>query len=384
MLTDQTSLSIYRNIANLTEEYCLVCDMDGQVVFINQSFANALDYIPEEVQGKSLYDLIATDEQSLAEVMISSSDTQPSEHISIHFHDKHNHNLLLDVSFCKIDDTIYVLGNNTRAAMKKLESDYKSEIRKAYQIFERSMPDSVPKSAHITFSSFYRPADEIGGDIYDIFKVDNGMLNDFFEQYIVLLIDVTGHGLDSAMLSLFAKETVSQYFDHKHYEGQLISPKEIVNYFIEAYLKERYPEDYFICLFLGVLDVKTEEITYCSAGFQNAPLLTTRDGDVVELACGGLPISSALDEVLMDYPEHTYKLCPGTTFLVCTDGMPEQQRGEEMFEPRLKVLFQKHHRNTPDDIIVTLLDELSDFTSGSNIDDDITLIVAQTPPTTKP
>lgn len=378
MLTEQTNFTIYKNIANLTEEYCLVCATDGQILFINRSFAAALGYTVETFPHKFLEEMIPSGEQSLAEVIVSSAEKEMSEPMSIPFSNQHTHNLLLEVSFCKIDDFIYVLGNNSRTAMKALENTYRLEIRKAYQIFERSMPDSVPKSNQIAFSSFYRPADEIGGDIYDIFKVDNGMLNDFFEQYVVLLIDVTGHGLDSAMLSLFAKETVSQYFTHKHYEGQLISPKEIVNYFIEAYLKERYPEDYFICLFLGVLDVKTEELTYCSAGFQNAPLLATKEGQITELPCGGLPISSALDEILMDYPEHTYPLLPGTTFLISTDGMPEQQRGEIMFESRLLELFKSNHTDTPDQIVSTLLEEFSDFTTGITIDDDITLIVAQT------
>ncbi|MGF7184655.1 serine phosphatase RsbU (regulator of sigma subunit) [Desulfitispora alkaliphila] len=95
------------------------------------------------------------------------------------------------------------------------------------------------------------------------------------------------------MLNNFIIETVKGYFALKHQPGQIVSPKKIIDYIVEKYHQENFPGDYFVCIFLAVIDIKTEEITYSSVGFQLPPLFLLKNGKVMELGTGGLPVSSA-------------------------------------------------------------------------------------------
>ncbi len=295
------------------------------------------------------------------------------------------------------EQEINIKNREIKALYEKLEG----EMKKARRLHEKSLPAVLPEIKGVRIAANYHPSWQLGGDFYNIFKVDHGLMDMFFEQYVLFISDVTGHGLDSTIISIFIKDSINGYFALKHQDGEALSPRAILEHLMEQFIKEGYPEDYFACVLLGIMDLKLNEFIYSSAGFQVPPLAMVPDGRLEELECGGLPISSALMPEMMFYAEKTVPLKPGLTVLLSTDGLFEQEEclmaaaaGEKgadeeteeddtengmncLFETYLKDMFEKYYYLPPETLKELIYQEMLRFSGGREVNDDITYIVLQ-------
>ena len=257
-------------------------------------------------------------------------------------------------------------------------SQFNDELENARRVHERSLPRYFPSIEDVSLAAYYRPAAHLGGDYYNFFKVDHGALNILFEHYLFYLSDVMGHGLDSTVLSIFVKDTINSYFSFKHAEGELVSPALIMDYLVREYLDEGFPGDYFVCLFLGVLDIKASQIIYSTAGFQFSPLVFRESGEMWEAEIGGMPVSAALMPEMMKYEERALDIEQGMTILFSTDGLFEQESSEgEAYESRLKDMFAEKGYLPPELLVQIIENDLCQFAGESEINDDVTFMLVQ-------
>lgn len=369
-------MEINETIVDMIDDYILVCDTKGQIVYSNKAIQSKLGYADSELKERCFFDLISDLHSNRAKASIESSSGEPSGWEEFLIHGKQDARRI-PLKFFQKNDLIYIYGNEKNAEYERLRKKLDVEITNAIKIHKRSLPVSLPDTEKISFASLYIPAEELGGDLFDVFKVDNGLLDDYFEQYVCFVADVSGHGLDSAMLAIFVKDTIRSYFRLKHVPGQLLSPKEIMLFVIEQYRKEGYPEEYLICLIIAVFDLKTKELTYCNAGIHVCPLLVTQEEKIIELGNAGFPITTALNADLFEYEDTTFPLLPTLTLLFMSDGLPEQRSGNEFYEERLKKLFPEIHRLKPADVIGRIEKDFNDFLGCEKIKDDITLVVVK-------
>ncbi|KPU42431.1 phosphoserine phosphatase RsbU [Oxobacter pfennigii] len=369
-------MKIYETIADMIDDHILVCDSNGQIVFSNKPVQSYLGYDALELEQKKFLDYIADIHINKAQSAISSVSDIPSSWDEFLLKGKHGV-FKLHFKFVKKDNLIYIYGNEKYIEFERIKKKLDVEITNAIKIHKRSLPMSLPDNENISFASLYIPAEDLGGDIFDAFKVDNGLLNDFFEQYVCFIADVSGHGLDSAMLAIFIKDTIGSFFRLKHTPGQLLSPKEIMDFFIEHYLKEGYPEEYLVCLLMAVIDLKTNELTYCNAGLHISPLLIKDKENITELGNANLPISTAIGAQLLKYEDSTAHFSPGMTLLIMSDGLPEQMSHNEFYEGRLKKLVAEIHQLNPAQMVNKIHEDFIDFLSYEKTRDDITLVAVK-------
>jgi len=371
---------INETIVDMIDDHILVCSTEGQIVFSNKAMQSYLGYTDSELKQKSFFELIVDKNLKKLKSIIESVSEKPSEWEKVLFAGKEKI-VKLHIKIFRKDNLVYIYGNEKYIKLEKMRQKLDIEISKAIKIHKRSLPKSIPDTENISFASLYIPAQKLGGDLFDAFKVDNGLLNDFFEQYVCFLADVSGHGLDSAMLAIYVKDTIRSYFRLKHNPGQLLSPKEIMQFFVEQYIKEGYPEEYLVCLVLLVFDLNTKELIYCNAGVHKYPLLIKDDGKIIGLNKVGLPISTALDTDLLNYEDHSLPLSSGMTLFLMSDGLPEQRVNDEFYEDRLKELLTKVYSMKPKKIIQKINEDFTDFIKHEKISDDITLVVVKLPDT---
>lgn len=371
-----TPAEIKDTIVDIINDHILVCDTDGQIVFSNRSMQAHLGYTSKELLEKKFTDLVAEVELQKVKDYLTATSKKYCKPEAFLLKGKRKM-VKLHLKCLKKGNFLYILGNEKYVEYEKLKKRMDREIANAIKIHRRSLPDSLPNTDGISFASLYVPAAELGGDLFDVFKVDNGLLDDFFEQYVCFVADVSGHGLDSAMLSIFVKDTIKSYFKLKHIPGQVLSPQEIMNFLVEQYTKEMFPDDFLVCIFLVVFDLKMKELTYCSAGFQIPPLLIGEGKNLIKLKEGGLPISTGFDAELLQYENHCIKLSPRMTLLITSDGMPEQICDGVMYHPRLEKVFAEIYQENPNDIIQKIQEDFVDFLKYHPVNDDITLLVAQ-------
>ena len=260
---------------------------------------------------------------------------------------------------------------------QELEELYRyldQEISKAQQVHEQILPQSLFIIENISLAAYYQPAAKMGGDFYDLIHCGN--------KLIFYLSDVSGHGMDGALLSLFVKNTINSYIDLTPAEA--VKPKAVLNYLAEKFCRETFPEELYIAIFLAVLDLETMELTYNGAGFQESPMVRLGEGEQLELVSKGIVISRIFSLDALNLDEDSVNLSPGSTIFLTTDGLTEQGSPGAYYMDRLPDLFYANAHLPPELIKQIVVEDFRSFNGGSQQgEDDITFLVLQVDPPEK-
>ncbi|MFO7819529.1 MAG: SpoIIE family protein phosphatase [Halanaerobacter sp.] len=239
-------------------------------------------------------------------------------------------------------------------------------IAKAKKLHKNLLPKNLPKIDSIDIDVYYEPAQQLGGDFYNLVKLEDHLL--FY------VVDITGHGIDGAMLNVFVRETINSFL--RSHSNDNLSTKKIVEFLAREYQEEGFPDDYFLCIMLGVLNTNTMEITYSNAGIHIPPLLSTSDNEVSSLNLSSLPISTAFDVERLDISEGQFNLKPNNSLLITTDGLIEETREEKLYgRKRLASLFNQHSNLSARKITQKIRDDFQVFTGELTSQDDITFLI---------
>lgn len=263
--------------------------------------------------------------------------------------------------------------------IEELEANIKLKLEKARNVHQRMLPDKLAEPEDYFVSDYYQPAEYIGGDYYNFFKIDHGAMDPFFDQYLLYFFDVSGHGIDSTLLSIFVNGSIENYFKLRHNPGEKISTRELMNYIDRQYQKEGFPDDYLVCLFIAVLDRKKNTLSYSSGGFQYPIYKLDAEGNMEEINIGGLPISTALGALSDSRQEKTVNFKKNTTLFLSTDGLLEQGRGSQIYYQQLQQLL-KRYKFLPAPFLNDLIrSDFYNFTGDNQGEDDITYLLLERP-----
>ena len=253
----------------------------------------------------------------------------------------------------------------------KKEDNILREIKKAKKLHEQFLPKNVNLSEELSFASFYKPAEQIGGDYFNIFKM-NG------EQIVIYVSDVSGHGIDGAMLNIYLKTTIDFLLKSWQEKGTELAPNKIVKQITKKFISDKFDGDYMICLFLAILDLNSYKLTYASAGFQTPMIVFTEDGFVEKKEIGGLPISTAIPLELYDIKNSQFFLREGKTVLLFTDGIIEEEReGKAFGVSKIEDIAKNAGQKTPETVKQEIVDAFNHFTKGKANTDDITILIVK-------
>ncbi|MBE0476375.1 MAG: SpoIIE family protein phosphatase [Coriobacteriia bacterium] len=224
-----------------------------------------------------------------------------------------------------------------------------------------SLPEDVEG---VELAHLYHSATEsarVGGDFYDVFELAHGLVG-------VLIGDVSGKGVDAAVLTSLVKNTVRA---HAREPGR--TPAEAVRLTNDAVFRESAPES-FVTLFFGMLDRRDGRFVYCNAAHTTA-LLRRREGTVCSLGPNS-PMVGAFDAV--GFSQSETLLETGDTLYLYTDGLTEARRGKTLFgEERLVEAVAR----MPEAYDMWarargVLEEVLRFSDG-HLDDDLALLVVR-------
>lgn len=256
-----------------------------------------------------------------------------------------------------------------------LEENIKRKFKKARDVHQRMLPKKLPETGEIIISTYYRPAEYIGGDYYNVIEIDHESMSPFFDQYLVYYFDVSGHGIDSTLLSIFINDTIESFLKLRHNPGEMISSKELMNYIDNAYQDEGFPDDYLVCIFLGLLDLNKNRLSYCSSGFQYPIFKIDMDKGLEKIKTGGLPISTALAFIEKTSEEKEMIIDKNSMILLTTDGLLEQEvNGTSYFEQIDEIL--NSYRNCPAPFLKDIIyADFHNFSADGRIKDDLTFLI---------
>ncbi|MBV1925608.1 MAG: fused response regulator/phosphatase [Rhodobacteraceae bacterium] len=266
-----------------------------------------------------------------------------------------------------ISDTLGQL----QAAYDTIDKD----LIQAKKIQESLVPERTRDFGAAQVSLLLKPCGHIGGDLV-------GMFSPAQDQVGFYSVDVSGHGITSAMMTArLGGYLSSTYFDqnvgvqgHDDQTYSLRQPEDVAQMMNSLLLAETGIEEYFTIAY-ATADLRTGRVQLIQAGHPH-PLVLRRDGSVEFIGKGGIPIG-LLPDVTYDQFETVLK--PGDRLLLYSDGFTECQmnNGQMLEEDGLVELI----RNCPsgqsgqeflDDLFWTLSRSMS---PEHGMDDDVSAIM---------
>ncbi len=259
-----------------------------------------------------------------------------------------------------ISRQVHVALANRELGRQALEKQrIEQEISVASEVQKKLLPTQLPKIDGYDIAGINIPSTEIGGDYYDCIPLDDG-------RYALIVADVTGHGISASLLvnSFHAALYSFLYSD--------FTLKELVLK-LNKVIYAASPMNKFITAFVAILEPKTGELEYVSAG-HNPAYLSTPQAKSIELNSGGI----MLGMMGFDIPMQTGKVIleKGHRFLLYTDGIPEanNRKGEMYDDESLTAFFENHPELDAQRFIDELIAEVKTFTAGAPQTDDITAL----------
>jgi serine phosphatase RsbU (regulator of sigma subunit) len=237
-------------------------------------------------------------------------------------------------------------------ALHRIEQqrELQNEVAMAAGIQRGLLPTEPPVVPDTDLAGLCLPAANVGGDYYDLILDDEGRL-------VILIADVAGHSIGSALLMAMARSVLRREVAQGH------SPAAVLGATNTAMFGDLVNAGLFITMFCAVYEPATARLTYANAG-HNPPVLARAAGGTLEL-----------DEEL------TEEIGPGDALLLYTDGAVEAMgAGDEPFgEERLAETVSAMAPAGAQAMIDAIVGALNDFTGGAHQRDDITMVSLRRP-----
>jgi sigma-B regulation protein RsbU (phosphoserine phosphatase) len=232
-----------------------------------------------------------------------------------------------------------------------------SEIQQAIlpRVFP-PFPDLAPK---IDIAASMTPAKDVGGDFYDLFRIDDNRVG-------FVIADVSGKGIPAAIFMAVSRTLIRA----TGIRGG--SPADCITY-SNRLLAQESVDCMFVTVFYGIIDVNTGEVTYCNAG-HNPPYILKHKGDISPLPMSTDPMAGAIDGIT--YHEGTLKLEKGDALVMFTDGVTEAMStaNEEFGEQRLEDTLEDVAMHNCQQMVDAIKADVAAFAGEAEQSDDITVL----------
>lgn len=192
------------------------------------------------------------------------------------------------------------------------------EMSVAKEIQESAFPKQIPTHPAYDIAGRSTPAEECGGDAYDIFGLRDGTISatdEPAERIFFLIADATGHGVGPALSSMQARGMLRICARL----GQALGP---IAREMNAQLSEDLPPGRFVTGWLGILDLARATLEVFSAG-QGPIYIYRRAQDLFEEIDSDAPPFGILVPGLINDVPRQITLGVGDILVLITDGYYE-------------------------------------------------------------
>ena len=252
-----------------------------------------------------------------------------------------------------------LIDEQTKTASEKLK--FEKDLKSAYEIQQNIIPSghpAFPEHPEIDLYAILKPAELIGGDLYDYFFIDK-------EHILFAIGDVSGKGIPASLFMAIASTLIRS-------NSKAMSSKEIIEG-INNELGDRNPNQYFLTLFIGILDINTGIMDYCNAA-HDYPYILHPDGTVQTLSKShGIPLGIFKNKI---YKSNTVELQYGDLILFYTDGVinSRDSGGTHYGSDKLKNNIQRMTDLSAKEVVTNLLQNIMTYEDESHQSDDISLM----------
>lgn len=234
------------------------------------------------------------------------------------------------------------------------------EIEIASEVQQRLFPQCTPEVPGIDLAGGCRPALGVGGDYYDMFKVNDDCL-------ALALGDVSGKGIPAALLMASLRASLRSIADDGCSDLARIVTR------LNKQVHEASAASRYATFFFAIYKPRSGELRYVNAG-HNPPFVIRDGSEPVRLEAGGMVVGLLKETA---YMEGMVQLQKGDLLLTFTDGISEAmtEQDEEWGEERMLSAVLAVRSLSAKQILQSTMDAADVFTGGAPQHDDMTLMV---------
>ncbi len=270
---------------------------------------------------------------------------------------------VLTASFLEMHSAL-VENVQTLVKMTAEQERLESELRIAREIQMGILPPSEPHPSfsQLDFHAYLRPAKEVGGDLFHYFFIDD-------DHLCFAVGDVSGKGVPAAFFMAMTMTLLKNTAMSGGKIGDIVSR-------INEELSQNNPNNMFVTLFAGILNIKTGYMEYANAG-HNPTVYIPSSASTQFLTDLSGPVVGVMEGII--YKTLSLQLKPKDLLFLYTDGVTEAMDiNKNLYgEERLLDIInsQPKEKITSQELIEKVCDDLRKFVKQAPQSDDITMMV---------
>ena len=353
----------YRRIVETAGEGFLLMDESLKIVDLNNAYCRMVDYSRNELIGKSLLDMVTEDYRHF----FSAKREDLLNHGYYEFEGEiiaragKSVPVLIHANALR-DDTSVIIGN---MAFITDMTEHKKALTLAGEVQRSLLPQQAPQIKGLDVSGKNISCDEIGGDYFDFLWGADSPGGPF----TVVVGDITGHGVDSALLMTTARAFLRMR------ASQPGTITDIVTAMNQHLTEDVYETERFMTLFYLTINEDRSRIEWVRAGHEPAWIYDPDQDNFEELKGPGLALG--IDEKYVYQSNWKTGLKKGQVIMVGTDGIWEgRNKAGEMFgKRRLQEIIRRNAASSAETILTAVFRDHTRFSQGTRTEDDITLVI---------
>jgi Stage II sporulation protein E (SpoIIE) len=240
------------------------------------------------------------------------------------------------------------------------------QLQLARQVQQALLPTDSKVSERVDVAAACVPAQQVGGDFYDTFSVNQ-------DDLALVLGDVSGKGVPAALLAGLVHGAIRSsnwVASAEHHEQALRDLNQL--------LLERASGERYVTMFSCYYDHQQRALHYINAGHCPGLLVrkTNAGFEVQQLEEGGTVIGLL---AMARYEQGTVAIEPGDLLVVFSDGIVEStnSKDDEYGETRLTTVIEENFTRSVEDIRASVLASVDQFAAGVPPADDLTFLVVR-------
>ena len=264
---------------------------------------------------------------------------------------------------------------------KKLSQAYsviKMDLEAGAKIQSSLLPESASTIYGVQFDSIFLPSTFVAGDIFNYFRLDEHHIGFY-------VLDVAGHGIPSAMLSVTLSKALSptnhqecvlkQFVpapDPPYYK--IISPARAVQVLNQRFQADDDTMQYFTMVY-GLFDTRDGRVAITQAGHP-PPILLQKGANATLVGTGGYPVGMLPD---VDYEKEEFTVNKGDRLILYSDGITECTNSNQVqFSVERLIDILEKGRNLPLRKLMESIEEgLRLWRKNDDFEDDMTLLAIE-------
>lgn len=242
------------------------------------------------------------------------------------------------------------------------------ELGLAGSIQKLLLPQYIPQAHSLDISTIYRPAQKIGGDLYDVFDLGGGRI-------AVVVADVSGHGISAALLMAICRTSFQFCARYAITAADLLR-------MLNRSMVHSFKRGMFITIACAFIDTQRNTLSIARGGHERPVLISNHliekgKTEIEFLDSRGLAVGISKPEVFdAAITDISRSYSRGDVVVFYTDGLTEtlNSRGEEFGAARLEAVLRASHALPAKDVNAAIIRELKAFSDGNEPTDDLTLV----------